>query len=97
GTVTIAGCCSTHGAHPPVCALTTLATTATSTRPPPAHMPTITPSHVSLRHHTPRTSSGANVDAASANDMPTLSVRSSIGNSTASATATRATTRLDSR
>src|SRR4051812_20386441 len=73
GTVINAGCCTNPGAQSPVYRLITSATIAAITSPPPTIMPAPAPTHVSLRHQMPSTSTGQNVDAANANVTPMLS------------------------
>src|SRR4051795_11339988 len=75
----------------------TLTASAASTRPPPTNIPASAPGQDSLRHQMPSTSSGLNVDAASANVSPIdnemssgrSAIASPIGNSATSPVASR--------
>jgi hypothetical protein len=88
GTVISAGWLNTLGAQLPVNPLTVFTTSAVNTSPPPTTMPAAAPTQVSLRHQTPSSRTGQNVDAASANDMPTDSEMSDGRSTIASASGT---------
>ena len=73
GTVQAAGWDSRAPAQPPRTPPNTVTRTAVIARAPPATRPAVAPTVESPRHQTPSTSSGQNVDAATAKARPTVS------------------------
>ena len=73
GTVHAAGWDSRAPAHPPRTPPNTVTRTAVIARAPPATRPAVAPTVDSPRHQTPSTSSGQNVEAATAKARPTVS------------------------
>ncbi len=65
-----------------------VSTTAPATAPPPTSIPAIAPASVSRRHQMPSTSSGQNVDAATAKASPTARATPSPRRETASSSGT---------
>src|SRR5690349_12224269 len=78
GTVQAAGWARRAPSHPPPTELgppRTVIVVAVRARTPPVTRPAVAPATDSRRHQTPRTSSGQNVDAATAKANPTVSAR----------------------
>src|SRR5262245_31730292 len=68
-----------------------------STSPPPTSIPVAAPTQVSLRHQIPSSSTGENVDAASAKDIPTVSEMSVVRSTMATASGTTPATAVANR